>query len=159
MGFEPELFEVSDEALAEESLSGVEPTASEGLRGSSLARGLTQVGYPSTNAFVGIGLDRLRREGPIRLNLPTNYAPFAQGNFGTPSGKCELFQPGLAGMGIDPLPTYTRRTRIRRPGPISRPISAANDQPAGAAFLNSTFVNVDSLRRQIAGSRRWRFTR
>src|SRR5262249_23486053 len=91
MGFERELFEISDEQLAAEALTpGSSPT-----------------GFPPPRGFEGIDLQRLKRDGPVRLNLPRDYAPFAEGAFGTPSGKCELYSPRLAAEGLDPLPTYT----------------------------------------------------
>jgi anaerobic selenocysteine-containing dehydrogenase len=132
MGFEPELFEVSDQELAAEAL---EP-AGTGL-------------FPSQEAFQGINLERLRQEGPIRLNLPRDYAPFAEGMFGTPSGKCELYSPRMAAMGLDPLPTYTPPSE----DPQTRLDLAARYplqmiSPPVPAFLNSTFVNIKSLRQQ-----------
>jgi anaerobic selenocysteine-containing dehydrogenase len=107
------------------------------------------VKYPPPEGFVGISLDRLKREGPIRLNLPKNYMPFAQGNFGTPSGKCELYSPALAKQGRDPLPNYTPPHE----DPQTRPDLAAKYplqmlSPPVPEFLNSTFVNIDSLRSQ-----------
>jgi anaerobic selenocysteine-containing dehydrogenase len=132
LGFEPELFEVSDEELAAETLRP--------------AGGPT--GFPAAAALEGIGLERLRREGPVRLNLPHNYAPFAQGGFGTPSGKCELYSPQLAARGLDPLPTYTPPLE----DPQTRPELAVRFPlqmvcPPAPEFLNSTFVNVEALRR------------
>lgn len=132
MGFEPELFETSDEDLARESLT---PDG--------------HAKYPPPEAFVGISVDRLKREGPIRLNLPKNYMPFAEGNFGTPSGKCELYSPALERQGRDPLPNYTPPHE----DPQTRPDLAAKYplqmlSPPVPAFLNSTFVNVESLRQQ-----------
>jgi anaerobic selenocysteine-containing dehydrogenase len=129
--FEPELFEVSDEQLAAEAL----------------VPGPSPKGFPAPRAFEGIGLERLRREGPVRLNLPRDYAPFAEGGFPTPSGKCELYSPGLAAVGLDPLPTYTPPHE----DPQTRPELAARYplqmlSPPAPAFLNSTFVNVESLR-------------
>ena len=133
MGFEPELFEVTDEQLAAAAL---EPPDSAAV-------------FPPNQAFAGIGLERLRREGPVRLNLPRDYAPFAAGGFGTPSGKCEMVSPGLAALGIDPLPTYTPPHE----DPQTRPDLAARYplqmvSPPAPSFLNSTFVNVASLREQ-----------
>src|SRR5262249_28669356 len=90
LGFEPEIFEVTDAQIAAEALLP------------STARSA----FPPAQAFDGITLERLRREGPIRLNLPADYAPFARGGFGTPSGKCEFYSAWLAGQGLDPLPTY-----------------------------------------------------
>ncbi len=129
MGFEAELFQVSDEELARQSLA--------------VSR--------SNGAFKNITLDQLRRDGPLRLNLPKNYAPFAEGNFPTPSGKCELYSKRLAAQGLDPLPTYTPPHE----DPQTRPDLAAKYplqmlSPPKPAFLNSTFVNIDSLR-QDAG--------
>src|SRR5262249_25080003 len=75
LGFEPELFEPTDEELAREALEvDAAPAA-----------------FPPKQAFDGISLERLRQEGPVRLNLPRDYAPFAEGGFGTPTGKCELY--------------------------------------------------------------------
>ncbi|MBM4073289.1 MAG: molybdopterin oxidoreductase family protein [Planctomycetes bacterium] len=123
MGFEPELFQVSDEELARQALQSPE--------------------------FDGIGLERLRCDGPVRLNLPKDYAPFARGGFPTPSGKCELYSPGMAARGLDPLPTYTPP----REDPQTRPELAARFplqmlSPPVPEFLNSTFVNIGSLRKQ-----------
>jgi anaerobic selenocysteine-containing dehydrogenase len=132
LGFEPELFDVTDEELAAEALG---PAPANGV-------------FPPRQAFESIGLDRLRREGPVRLNVPADYAPFAEGGFGTPSGKCELFSPGMAALGLDPLPTYTPPHE----DPQTRPDLAARFplqllSPPVPSFLNSTFVNVDELRR------------
>ena len=46
------------------------------------------------------------RAGPVRLNLPTDWAPFASGKFGTPSGKCEFYSETQKSLGQDPLPLY-----------------------------------------------------
>ena len=126
MGFDPTLFETSDEELAVEALS---------------AKG--------NGAFEGITLDRLKEEGPIRLNLPPSYAPFAEGNFATASGKCEFYSPALAARGLDPLPTYLPPHE----DPQTRPDLAARYPlqmltPPEPTFLNSTFVNVEVLRKQ-----------
>jgi anaerobic selenocysteine-containing dehydrogenase len=133
MGFEREIFQVTDEELARESLQPPNGTAV----------------YPPREAFAGIGLERLRKDGPVRLNLPRDYAPFANGNFGTPSGKCELYSPALAQRGLDPLPNYTPPHE----DPQTRPELAAKYplqmlSPPVPEFLNSTFVNIDSLRQQ-----------
>lgn len=133
MEFEPELFETSDPELANEAL---------------LPRFLPTV-FPPADAFSGINLNRLRHEGPIRLHLPETYTPFAHGGFGTPSGKCELYSEGMAARGLDPLPTYTPPHE----DPQTRPELAARFplqmiSPPAPSFLNSTFVNVETLRRQ-----------
>jgi anaerobic selenocysteine-containing dehydrogenase len=149
MGFEPELFEISDEQLAEECLQAACGIAFDESNASARPQATV---YPPPTGFVGIDLDRLKRDGPIRLNLPEHYAPFAEGNFGTPSGKCELYSPTLARQGRDPLPNYTPP----REDPQTRPDLAAKFplqmlSPPVPEFLNSTFVNIDSLRQQARG--------
>lgn len=125
MGFDPQLFELSDEQLANEAIKADEP------------------------CMAGITVKRLKQEGPVRLNLPQHYAPFAEGRFPTPSGKCELYNPQLLAQGLDPLPTYTPPAE----DPLTRPDLAHKFPlqlvtPPHPSFLNSTFVNVDSLRQQ-----------
>jgi anaerobic selenocysteine-containing dehydrogenase len=138
LGFEPELFEISDEQLAAEAIS-------------PMPNGHHSAFRAPQSAFDGITLERLKNEGPVRLNVPQDFAPFAQGGFGTPSGKCEFYSPMLAAQGLDPLPTYTPPAE----DPQSCPELAARYplqmvSPPAPTFLNSTFVNVESLR-QAAG--------
>ena len=132
MGFEAELFQVSDEELARQALR---PAGSPN-------------GYPAASAFDGISLERLQANGPVRLNVPSDYAPFAQGNFGTPSGQCELYSPREAAAGRDPLPHYVPPHE----DPQTKPALAAKYPlqmvtPPEPSFLNSSFVNVDVLRK------------
>src|SRR5207248_2429892 len=43
----------------------------------------------------GLDWETLQRDGWQRLNVPIVYAPFAQGHFPTPSGKCEFYSDKL----------------------------------------------------------------
>jgi anaerobic selenocysteine-containing dehydrogenase len=132
LGFEPELFQVSDQDLAADSLVAAESPSA----------------FPPARAFDGIGLERLRKEGPVRLNLPADYVPFAEGGFGTPSGKCELYSPALAARGLDPLPAYTPPHEDPQTRPeLSERFPLQMLSPPAPSFLNSTFVNIESLRR------------
>ena len=131
MGFERELFP-SDEELARQSLR---PSGS-------------PTGYPAASAFNGITLERLQANGAIRLNLPVDYAPFAHGNFGTPSGKCEFFSEREAKAGRDPLPTYTPPHEDPQTKPeLAKLYPLQMVCPPEASFLNSSFVNIDVLQR------------
>ena len=132
MGFEPELFDATDPELISEALT---PPASTRR-------------FPPRDGFVGINFDRLRREGPIRVKVPENFAPFAEGGFNTASGKCELYSAALAARGLDPLPTYTPphedpQTRLD----LANRFPLQMVSPPVPSFLNSTFVNVPELRR------------
>jgi anaerobic selenocysteine-containing dehydrogenase len=96
----------------------------------------------------GVTLDALLEKGWMRLNVPTPYLPYANGGFSTPSGKCELYSPRMAEMGLDPVPAFTPPYEFPElvPDLASRYPLTLISSPAHQ-FLNSTFVNVDALRR------------
>jgi anaerobic selenocysteine-containing dehydrogenase len=97
----------------------------------------------------GVTFDRLLEHGWVRLNVPTPFLPYAAGKFSTPSGKCEFYSARLAEMGLDPLPTYIPpyESVEREPALVARYPLTLISSPAHT-FLNTTFVNVTSLRRQ-----------
>ncbi|MEP7000811.1 MAG: molybdopterin dinucleotide binding domain-containing protein, partial [bacterium] len=97
----------------------------------------------------GVTFDALLERGWTRLNVPTPFLPYAEGNFATPSGKCEFYSSRLAEMGLDPVPTYIPpyESRERDPDLVARYPLTLISSPAHT-FLNSTFVNLTSLRRQ-----------
>lgn len=125
IGFEPESFP-DDETLIRDVLSASPPMR-------------------------GITLERLQSEGSVRLDLPEEYTPFADGKFPTSSGKCELYSERMAHEGFDPLPTYIPP----REDPQTRPELAGRYplqllSPPRPQFLNSTFAN-DPRPRKSAG--------
>lgn len=115
-------------------------------------------------ACEGIDLDYLRRNGYARLNLgtPDERAPHREGNFPTPSGKCELkseaatqgnfvagpfrqmyegFQPGEP---LDPLPDYVppRESPETDPERAEKyPLNIVS--PKSHGFLNSCYANME----------------
>jgi anaerobic selenocysteine-containing dehydrogenase len=97
----------------------------------------------------GVTLDSLLEHGWVRLNVPTPFLPYADGKFSTPSGKCEFYSARLEEMGLDPLPTYIPpyESVEREPALVARYPLTLISSPAHT-FLNTTFVNVTSLRRQ-----------
>ena len=106
----------------------------------TIARQALSLPHPSLE---GITLERLQEQGWVRLNVPQPWAPFAEGNFYTPSGKCELYSARMAADGFDPLPTYTppRESAASNPRLAERyPLTLLS--PPAHHFLNSTFVNV-----------------
>jgi anaerobic selenocysteine-containing dehydrogenase len=76
-------------------------------------------------------------------SLPVPDAPFAEGHFPTPSGKCEFFSQRLADQGQDGLPDHVPNHEV--PGSDPR-YPLAMISPPARNFLNSSFVNVRSLR-------------
>jgi len=99
--------------------------------------------------LAGITFERLLAEGWARLNVPMKWAPYANGGFPTPSGKCELYSERLARQGLDPVPTYIAPRESREgDAALARRFPLTLISPPAHQFLNSTFVNVDTLRRK-----------
>ena len=44
-----------------------------------------------SSALHGVDMDRLRTDAFVRLDLPEDFRPYAEGGFATPSGKAELW--------------------------------------------------------------------
>jgi anaerobic selenocysteine-containing dehydrogenase len=75
--------------------------------------------------------------------LPIDDAPFANGHFPTVSGKCEFVSAALQAAGQDSLPDHVENYE---PAGSSALYPLAMISPPARNFLNSTFVNVTSLR-------------
>ena len=92
-----------------------------------------------------ISFDELQQQGFSTLALPD--APFAQGNFPSPSGKCEFFSERLVAQGMDGLPDHLPNYETAGADTaLGRRYPLAMISPPARNFLNSTFVNVKSLR-------------
>ena len=114
-------------------------------------------------ACEGIDLDYMKRNGYARLNVGTkdNRAPHKEGNFPTPSGKCEFrlvgaknfvagpfrqmyddFQPG---QDIPELPDYiaSKETELSNPELFKKyPLNII--APKSHGFINSCYANIDN---------------
>lgn len=96
-------------------------------------------------AFVQFDWESLKRKGWQKLEVPD--APFACGNFPTPSGKCEFYSESMKQDGLDPLPAYIPNYESAASAPdLAAKYPLAMISPPARNFLNSTFVNVQSLR-------------
>ncbi len=105
-----------------------------------MARAVLRSDHP---ALEGITLEALKEHGWLRLNVPEEFAPFAEGRFPTPSGKCELRSERMAAAGLDPLPTFTPPAESRQSAPeLAAKYPLALLTPPAHHFLNTTFVNV-----------------
>jgi anaerobic selenocysteine-containing dehydrogenase len=119
MGFEEACFRESDEEIARNAFMLDHPRAQ------------------------GLDWDKLKAEGWQRLNVPSPFAPFAEGNFPTPSGKCEFYSETLARQGVDPLPTYTPpRESVQSNPPLAARFPLAIISPPARHALNSSFANL-----------------
>jgi anaerobic selenocysteine-containing dehydrogenase len=84
-----------------------------------------------------VSLDALRAHGWVKL--PLGEAPFADGGFRTSNGKCVIDSPEF---GVpDHVPNYESPQ-----DPLAERFPLAMISPPARNFLNSSFVNVQSLR-------------
>lgn len=121
MGFVEECFNESDESLA--------------------ANGFVKT-HPSSSHF---DWEILKKQGWQKVNMPV--APFKNGGFPTPSGKCEFYSESMAKAGLDPVPTYIAPYESVQSNPeLAARYPLAMISPPSRNFLNSSFVNVESLR-------------
>lgn len=89
--------------------------------------------------------ESLKKTGWKKLNMPA--APFAEGGFFTPSGKCEFYSEQMRQAGLDPLPAYIAPYESMASNvELARHFPLAMISPPARNFMNSTFVNVQSLR-------------
>jgi anaerobic selenocysteine-containing dehydrogenase len=104
---------------------------------------LIRAALDSQHPFVkGITLEDLDRDHFVRLRMPQPFQPFAQGGFGTASGKCQFHAETL-----DYAPPVESRHgdgELRRKYPFEL-ISPKNDDS-----MNSTFGHRDEVDRQTA---------
>ncbi len=120
-------------------------------------------------AMQGITLEKLKEVGWMRLNvgLPDARAPHAEGNFKTPSGKCE-FKASAAANGnfivpvwrngytemqsgdpVDPVPNFIPPIEAGANGELSRRYPLALISPKPHAFLNSQYANEPMQQRHM----------
>jgi molybdopterin guanine dinucleotide-containing S/N-oxide reductase-like protein len=126
MGFEDECFRESIDAMID----------------SALASGVPQL--------EGITRQRLENDPHVRLNLNgdgnhTPWLPFAHG-FPTPSGRARLYHEDLIAFGMDPVASFVppeeSRHNVSGEGYPLELLARKADN-----FLNSTFVNLPSIRK------------
>ncbi|MBE0615864.1 MAG: molybdopterin oxidoreductase family protein [Burkholderiales bacterium] len=119
MGFTEVCFKDTDEDICRQALSSSNPR------------------------MAGIEWEDLKAQGWQRLKVPARFAPFAEGNFPTPSGKCEFWSQTAKDMGLDPLPAYTppRESALSAPQ-LAKQYPLAFISPPARNFLNSSFANL-----------------
>ncbi|MCA1814810.1 MAG: molybdopterin oxidoreductase family protein, partial [Acidobacteria bacterium] len=125
LGFKEDCFTDSDEEIARQALD---------------------VDHP---AMRGVTLEHLRERGWMRLNFADDFAPFAEGDFKTPSGKCEFYSERLAAQGLPAVPEFIppKESRVSAPR-LAEKYPLALVSPAAHAFLNSSFANLPKQLRQ-----------
>jgi anaerobic selenocysteine-containing dehydrogenase len=121
MGFDEPAFAESDEDLAAQAF---------------------EAGHPHALHY---DWETVKAKGWYKLDIAA--APFAQGGFPTPSGKCEFYSERMLKDGLDPLPAYIPPYESLASAPeLASRYPLAMISPPQRNFLNTTFVNVQSLR-------------
>ena len=93
------------------------------------------------------GWARMEEAGTPGRDNPAQRAVFANGGFPTPSGKVEFFSARLQEAGLAPVPDWIApRESVEFDPALAARYPLAMISPPARHFLNSTFVNVDSLR-------------
>jgi len=116
MGFDEPCFRDSDEDICRTALASAQPR------------------------MQGIDWEEMKRAGWQRLAVPERFAPFAEGGFPTPSGKCEFYSAALEAQGLDPLPFYNPPAEGAAPGELQFL------SPPARNFLNSSFAHLKRFR-------------
>jgi anaerobic selenocysteine-containing dehydrogenase len=97
-----------------------------------------------------ITLERLRKEGVLRLNIPDQFhMPYKDLNFPTQSGKIEFYSEKMKSDGHDPLPAHIPI----KEGPSTSPQLFKKYPiylltPSAKSFLNSNFANIPNSRNE-----------
>ncbi len=90
-------------------------------------------------AVPSLDFDQLSRQGWVKLDLPD--APFANGGFATANGRAQVVVPGLG------VPDFVPPYESLQSAPVlAQRFPLAMISPPARHFLNSSFVNVKSLR-------------
>jgi anaerobic selenocysteine-containing dehydrogenase len=119
MGFTEACFRDADEDICRQALASANPR------------------------MAGADWEELKARGWQRLNVPARFAPFAEGNFPTPSGKCEFWSQTALDMGMDPLPGYIPPRESAQSAPqLAGKYPLAFISPPARNFLNSSFANL-----------------
>ena len=119
MGFDEPCFRDSDEDICRQALESKNPR------------------------MRGMDWERIKTKGYARLAVPEHFAPFAEGGFPTPSGKCEFYSETAKAMGQDPLPAWVPPHESVQSAPaLARHYPLAMISPPARNFLNSSFANL-----------------
>jgi anaerobic selenocysteine-containing dehydrogenase len=135
MGFEEEGFQQSVDDLIDIALNSPNPW----LRGTDRER-LEDQGHVRLN-FNGT---EIRSGSTAGAAVPTWFLPFAEGHFGTASGKAEFYSEELKAQGLDPIVSFVPPSESRNAERVgSYPLEMLARKADN--FLNSTFTNIEAV--------------
>ena len=142
MGFEEECFRESVDEMIDLALDS-ESSWLKGLGRERLERGAVRLNFGAGASPAA----ELRSASPDQRSGATQtkpFLPFAQGNFGTASGRAELYSEAVKRLGLDPVAAFTPPSESRHGnGEKKLPLELLARKADN--FLNSTFSNVPSV--------------
>jgi anaerobic selenocysteine-containing dehydrogenase len=95
----------------------------------------------------GVEWEGMKQAGWQRLNVAGRFAPFAEGGFPTPSGKCEFYSAALEKQGFDALPFFNPPAESAQSNPaVAAEYPLAFLSPPARNFLNSSFAHLKRFR-------------
>ncbi|MFC4775840.1 molybdopterin-dependent oxidoreductase [Paenibacillus sp. GCM10023252] len=122
MGFEPEVFGITEEQMIREGLDTDNPY------------------------LEGVTFERLLEEGWVKLKVDGSAFPY---HIPTPSGKIELHSPAMQEAGLSPVPEYVPIQDEEAEAGLSviggLPFTLITGP--NHSFINSTFGNIDRLKK------------
>ena len=135
MGFAEEIFRESDDQMIDRALDSSHPWL-QGINHKRLE--------DESHVRLNFREAELRSAGTAGAAVREWFLPFAEGNFGTASGKAELYSEELKAQGLDPVasfapPTESRNAGAARAYPLEMLARKADN------FLNSTFTNIGAV--------------
>ncbi len=88
-------------------------------------------------AFVGVHEGLLRKQGFVRVDVPDELMPYANGGFGTPDGKAHLWSEELLEAGLPGLPDFSAATDEPKAFPLGLLTPKAHTR-----FLNTSYTQL-----------------
>lgn len=96
---------------------------------------------PATTPLKSAKTHRTHRSLSADFAGASYFLPFAEGNFGTPSGKAELYSEALARHGLDPVASFVPPAESRHaPAAKKYPLELLGRKADN--YLNTTFANL-----------------
>ena len=141
MGFEDDCFRETADEMMDAALQSPSPLLREIDRRQLEREGHSRLKFDSARPATA----QSSVSPPISLK-PKPFLPFAEGNFGTVSGKAEFYSEQMAKLGLDPVaafapPRESRHSEPARQFPLEL-LARKSDN-----FLNSSFANLPGLQK------------
>jgi anaerobic selenocysteine-containing dehydrogenase len=138
MGFSEDCFRDSPEDLIAQALR-----SENGVRQPQWQQGIDEAALNAAGGHIRLKFEEEAEGRPC--------LPFAEGGFGTPSGKAEFYCESLIAKGLDPLPGFTPPTESRHGGDKTYPLEFLPRKADN--YMNSTFANLPGHQKMEAAHR------